>query len=64
MPTAVKLLCALTCAVALCACKTAGPVICPTPQPVVLPAMPDKPVPKGATTAQRELLQQGSTTPP
>ena len=63
-PTAVKLLCVLTCAVALSACKTAGPVIRPDPQPVVLPAMPDKPVPRSATVARQELLQPQTTTPP
>lgn len=61
--TVVKLLCALTCVVVLSACKTAGPVIHPEPQPVKLQPMPIKPQPKGASTARRELLQQPTPTP-
>lgn len=55
--------CAIVCALALASCKSVGPVVCPEPAKVVLPAMPDKPIPRAASTARRELLKPETTTP-
>ena len=54
----------LLCAVAICSCSRSGPVLRPEPAPVVLPPMPSKPVPQGASTARRELLVQPMQTQP
>lgn len=55
--------CAIACALVLASCKTGGPVVCPEPAKVVLPAMPEKPIPRAASTVSREFLKQQPTTP-
>ncbi|KRG63893.1 hypothetical protein ABB26_09930 [Stenotrophomonas humi] len=60
VPKAILLL--LSAAV-MCSCSRSGPVLRPEPAPVVLPPMPSKPVPQGASTARHELLQQATPMP-